>query len=493
MPIPLLFEIARGRSADHLPATERPEEEIARSIPGKFRREGPLPIPEVAELDLARHVERLAKRNHYIEKDIYPLGSCTMKYNPKVHEKVAADGRIAALHPLLPEKHVQGALGLLVELEESLTAITGMDGFTLQPAAGAHGEFTAMKMIDAFYRKKGERRIKVITPDSAHGTNPASVRRVGFEAVEVKSNERGELSIRRLEEVADESTAALMLTLPNTLGLFETQLSRIMEIMHGVGAQVYLDGANMNALLGLIRPGDVGFDVMHCNVHKTFATPHGGGGPGAGPVGVKEHLLPFLPSPRPERREGGFRWGGASLDSIGPVHSFWGNFGVLLKAYAYIRHLGAAGLVEVQRHAVLNANYLRKRIEKEYPVPYERRAMHEFVSSALRFRSAGVHGADIGKRLLDFGFYAPTIAFPLIVKEALMIEPTETESLETIDRFADALLEIAREIAEEPETVRSAPHTTAIRRVNESLASRKPVLRWTGAAPPRWTSPPLVV
>jgi len=476
---PLLFEFARpGRGANHLPDLQSSEEAVLSSIPKGSRRKTALATPEVSELDLARHIERLARRNYYIEKDIYPLGSCTMKYNPKIHEKLAGKSPLMSLHPELPESLVQGALRLLVELEECLVEITGMDAFTLQPAAGAHGEFTAMRMIDAYYRKKGERRTRVITTDSAHGTNPASVRRMGYEAVEVKSNERGEVSIARLEELVDESTAAFMLTLPNTLGLFETQIPRIVEIMHGVGAQIYLDGANLNALLGFVRPGDIGFDVMHTNMHKTFATPHGGGGPGAGPVGVKEHLIPFLPSPRPGKADGRFRWNDDAPDSIGPVHSFGGNFGVLLRAYAYIRHLGGEGLREVQRHAVLNANYLRHRIEKEYPVPYDRLAMHEFVSSAARFRKAGIRAGDVGKRLLDFGFYAPTIAFPLIVKEALMIEPTETESLETIDRFADAMLQIAAEIEENPELVKTAPHTTPIRRVNESLASRKPVLRW---------------
>ena len=480
MQTPLLYEIDRkGRAANHLPGLTLSEKEILSSLPESSRRKSAPLIPELSELDLARHIERLASRNHYIEKDIYPLGSCTMKYNPKYHESMSAANPLTYLHPDLPLSHIQGALRLLVELEEFLVGITGMNAFTLQPAAGAHGEFTAMRMIDAYYRKKGESRRKVITTDSAHGTNPASVQRIGYEAVEVKSNERGEVSISRLEELVDESTAALMLTLPNTLGLFETQLPRIVEIMHGAGAQIYLDGANLNALLGFVRPGDIGFDVMHCNVHKTFATPHGGGGPGAGPVGVQKHLVPFLPAPRSVRSEEGYRWDNDLPDSIGRMHSFGGNFGVLFRTYAYIRHLGARGLRDVQRHAILNANYLRARIEGAYPVPYHRTAMHEFVSSAACFRDAGIRAGDIGKRLLDFGFYAPTIAFPLIVKEALMIEPTETESLETIDRFADALLQIAEEIKTDPDMVKSAPHTTAIRRVNDVLASRHPVLRWT--------------
>ena len=476
---PVIFELEKkGRSAAHLPPVGDAESEILDSIPEEMRRGSPVGLPDVPELELARHYRRLAQRNHHVEKDIYPLGSCTMKYNPKLHEKVASDPRLLRIHPMLPAPLAQGAIRLLAELEESLSAITGMDAFTLQPAAGAHGEFTGLSMVNAYYRKKGESRKKVILPDSSHGTNPASVRRLGLEPVEVKSNERGEISVRELEAIVDESTAALMLTLPNTLGLFESRLPRIVEVLHGVGAQIYLDGANMNALLGIVRPGDVGFDLMHTNLHKTFSTPHGGGGPGAGPVGVKEHLRPFLPVPRPKREGDRYVWTSEYPDSIGPVHSYYGNFGVLLRAYAYIRHLGAAGLREVTENAILNANYLRSLIEDRWPVPYDRVGMHEFVSSAARYRSTGVRAMDVGKRLLDSGVYAPTIAFPLIVREALMIEPTETESKESIEKYAKILLRIADEIEEDPEKVLSAPHDTPVLRVNESLASRKPRLTW---------------
>ena len=482
MPNPLLFEIAKaGRGSRHLPALEGSEAEVLASIPPADRRTGAVGLPEVAELDLARHIERLSRRNHYIEKDFYPLGSCTMKYNPKLHERIAANPLITGLHPGLPEETVQGALRMLVELEECLCGITGMEAFTLQPAAGAHGEFTAMRIIEAYYRKKGETRRKVITTDSAHGTNPASVRRIGWEPVEVRSNSRGEVDLKALESLCDATTAAFMLTLPNTLGLFESQLPAIMDIVHGVGAQMYLDGANLNALLGLVRPGDVGFDVMHSNVHKTFSTPHGGGGPGAGPVGVRSHLEAFLPRPRAVRDGERYRWNNDYPDSIGRIHSQFGNFAVLLRAYAYIRHHGATGLRDVQRHAILNANYLRKLIEKSFPVPYDRIGMHEFVSSAAIYRGQGVRAGDVGKRLLDYGFYAPTIAFPLIVREALMIEPTETESKETLDRFAAAMNEVASEIRNDPSVVQNAPHTTPVRRVNESLASRRPVLKWEDA------------
>jgi glycine dehydrogenase subunit 2 len=490
MPDAVIFELHKaGRSARHLPAPVVPEEEILASIPERMRRRGPVPIPEVPELDLARHYARLASRNHHVEKDVYPLGSCTMKYNPKMSERAASDPSFSGLHPMLPAPLAQGALRLLVELEEALVAVTGMDAFTLQPAAGAHGEFTGLSLIEAYHRRRGEDRKKVILPDSAHGTNPASVRRLGLEPVEVRSDERGEVSLEGLAKVADGSTAALMLTLPNTLGLFESRLPRIMEIVHGAGGQVYLDGANLNALLGVVRPGDVGFDVMHTNLHKTFATPHGGGGPGSGPVGVKAHLVPFLPGPRAVREGDGFGWSPLGPDSIGAVHSFYGNFAILVRAYAYIRHLGGAGLREVTDHAILNANYLRALVEKKYPVPYRRVAMHEFVCSAAGFKGANVRAMDVGKRLLDFGFYAPTISFPLIVKEALMIEPTETESRDSIERFAEALLRIAEEIEKDPEIVRSAPHATPVRRVNESLASRHPRLTWEEGADEGGASP----
>ncbi len=481
---PVLFELAReGRGSRHLPDLVTSEEKILASIPPSSLRKSPLRLPEIAELDLARHLERLTDRNHYIEKDLYPLGSCTMKYNPKLHEKLASHPLISGLHPGLPDEEVQGAIQLLVELEECLQAITGMDDVTLQPAAGAHGEFTSMRMIEAYYRDRGESRTKVITPDSAHGTNPASIMRVGWTPVEAPHNERGEVDLEALGKLVDGSTAALMLTLPNTLGLFETQLPKIVEIVHSAGAQMYLDGANLNALLGFVRPGDVGFDVMHINVHKTFSTPHGGGGPGAGPVGVKKHLTPYLPSPRPVKSGDVYHWDRDLPDSIGPVHSHFGNFGILLRAFAYIRHHGSDGLREVQRHAILNANYLMKRIADSFPPAFDRTPMHEFVSSAARYRDRGIRAGDIGKRLLDFGFYAPTIAFPLIVKEALMIEPTETESPETLDRFADAMNQIAAEIESDPEMVKTAPHNTPVKRVNDSLASRKPILRWPDDAP----------
>ncbi|MFH1278707.1 MAG: aminomethyl-transferring glycine dehydrogenase subunit GcvPB [Candidatus Eisenbacteria bacterium] len=488
---PVVFELHKeGRGAEHLPEPSVSREEALRSIPPSHRRKSGLLLPEVPELELARHFNRLAVMNHHVEKDFYPLGSCTMKYNPKLHERVAAYPCFTNSHPMLPESLCQGSLRILVELEEALMAITGMDAFTLQPAAGAHGEFTGLSIIEAYYRKRGEDRKKVIIPDSAHGTNPASVRRLGLEPVEVKSNERGEVSIRELRSICDESVAAFMLTLPNTVGLFETQLPRIVEIVHGAGGQIYLDGANLNALLGLVRPGDVGFDVMHTNLHKTFSTPHGGGGPGAGPVGVMEHLRPFLPGPRAARADEGYRWETDLPDSIGPVHSYHGNFGVLLRAYAYIRHLGAAGLREVTENAIVNANYLKSLVEEAFPVPYTRMPMHEFVSTAAGyFKESRVRAGDIGKRLLDYGFHAPTISFPLIVKEALMIEPTETETKETIERFAEALNRIAVEIGEDPEMVRTAPHTTPVKRVNESLASRRPRLRWEepsdGGAPAR--------
>ena len=474
----VLFELGSGRSSDFLPEPSMPEEQILASLPEKHRRAKMPDLPEVTELDLARHLDRLGRMNHHVEKDLYPLGSCTMKYNPKLNEKIAGEPLFARAHPQLPASLVQGSLEIIHGLEDALASVTGMDAFTLQPAAGAHGEFTGLRIVDAYFRKKGEKRRKVILPDSSHGTNPASVARLGFEPVEVKSDERGEVDLEQLAKVVDGSTAALMLTLPNTLGLFESRLPKIVEILHGAGAQIYMDGANMNALMGIVRPGDVGLDVMHLNLHKTFSTPHGGGGPGSGPVGVKEHLSPFLPVPRVHREGGHYVWGHDYPDSIGPIHSYYGNFAILLRAYAYIMHMGAGGLKRASEDAILNANYLRSLIEDVYPLPYGRVSMHEFVSSAACFREQNVHAGDIGKRLLDFGFYAPTISFPLIVREALMIEPTETETKETLDRYAEALLAIGEEIQKDPEKVRTAPHDTPIKRVNESLASRKPRLRW---------------
>jgi glycine dehydrogenase subunit 2 len=419
--------------------------------------------------------------NHNLDRDFYPLGSCTMKHNPRVNEETAALPGFARIHPLQPDEQSQGALALLYDLERLLCAVAGMDAFTLQPPAGAAGEFTGIAMILAHHHARGEdRRRKVIVPDSAHGTNPASVARLGATPVELKTGANGIIDPAAIEAVVDDETAALMLTVPSTLGIFERHIQKITEIAHRRGAQVYLDGANMNALLGLVRPGDLGFDVMHINLHKTCSTPHGGGGPGAGPVGVRRHLEPFLPSPRVVREGGAYRWRAVGDASIGRTHGFHGNFGILVRAYAFLRRHGAAGLREVSETAILNANYLQAILREHFELPQERPCQHEFVLSGAPLREYGVKTTDVAKRLLDYGFYAPTIYFPLIVPEALMIEPTETETKETLDRFAAAMIAIAREARENPEIVRGAPHLTPVSRVDEARAARELDLAWEG-------------
>lgn len=477
---PLIFEMSKsGRKAYSLPHCDVPQLALEEMVPRECLREEDARLPEVSEVDVVRHFTRLSQLNYGVDSGFYPLGSCTMKYNPKVNEDVAALAGFTQVHPLQPAETVQGCLEILYRMDRLLSEITGMDRFSLQPAAGAHGEMTGLMIIKAYHQHRGDvKRSKIIVPDSAHGTNPASAAMVGFDVVEVKSNDRGEVDLEALKAVVDDTTAGLMLTNPNTLGLFEGNILEIADIVHKAGGLLYYDGANMNAILGIARPGDMGFDVVHLNLHKTFSTPHGGGGPGSGPVGVKEELEPFLPVPMV-----GFKDGRYYLDydrplSIGRVKSFYGNFGVMVKSYAYIMSMGAEGLKRVSESAVLNANYLMERLKEHYLVPYNRRCMHEFVISAQRQKEKGVSALDIAKRLMDFGFHPPTMYFPLIVKEALMIEPTETESKETLDAFADALIEIAREVEGQPEKVKGAPHTTPVRRLDEAKAARNPVLRW---------------
>ncbi|MBE3593442.1 MAG: aminomethyl-transferring glycine dehydrogenase subunit GcvPB [Candidatus Carbobacillus altaicus] len=480
---PLIFERGgKGRRAFKLPSLDVPEVEAREKerYSAYFRTEAPL-LPEVSEPELIRHYTGLSNRNFGVDTGFYPLGSCTMKYNPKINEKIARLPGLTDLHPYQPEETVQGALQLMYELKTMLAEITGMDDFTLQPAAGSHGEFTGLLIIRAALEAEGKKRRKVIAPDSAHGTNPASVSMAGFEAVSIPSDERGRVDLRALKDALDDDTAALMLTNPNTLGLFESDIVEIVEAVHAVGAYVYYDGANLNAIMGKSRPGDMGFDVVHLNVHKTFSTPHGGGGPGAGPVGVKAHLTPYLPLPRIERE--GAEKGEARYTliynapkSIGRVRGFASSFGVLVRAYSYIRALGGKGLKQVSEDAVLNANYLLSRLKEAYDLPYPGPVKHEFVLSGSRQKAHGVRTLDIAKRLMDFGFHPPTIYFPLIVEEALMIEPTETETKETLDAFAEALLTIAREAATTPDIVKSAPQSTPVGRLDEALAARKPVV-----------------
>jgi glycine dehydrogenase subunit 2 len=477
----LIFELSvPGRVGFSLPEADVPEADPARLLPAAHLRRTAAALPEVSEFDAVRHYTRLSRLNYGVDTHFYPLGSCTMKYNPKLHEDMARLPGFARLHPLTPEEAAQGALAVMGELGEYLAEIVGMDGTSLQPAAGAQGELTGILMIRAYHLdREGRPRRKVLVPDSAHGTNPASTAIAGYQTVQVRSDAQGEVDLHDLERHLDEDVAALMITLPNTLGLFESRILEVTEMCHAKGAQLYMDGANLNALLGIARPGDLGFDVVHMNLHKTFTTPHGGGGPGAGPVAFRAHLAPYMPVPAVARD--GERW---RLDwkrprSVGKVQSFWGNFGMHVRAYTYIRTMGPDGLRAVAENAILNANYLRARLQAHYDLPYAGPSMHEVVFSARRQKRQGVSATDIAKRLLDLGFYAPSIYFPLIVEEALMIEPTETEPKETLDAFCDALIQIAREAETSPETVLEAPVTTPVRRLDQTLAARQPNLRWT--------------
>lgn len=477
---PLLSELSRpGRHGFAPPPLDVPDVPIEKLLSSQAIRQEPAPVPEVSERDLVKHFMRLAHLNFSAETNFYPLGSCTMKYNPKVHEEIAGLPGFAKIHPYAPEKEVQGILRLLFDLEGDLKEILGMDAVSLQPAAGAHGEFTALLMARAYHDAQGHPRKRVVVPDSAHGTNPASAALCGFEVVEVKSNARGRVSAKDLSSIVDEETAVFMLTNPNTLGLFEEEVREIAALVHERGALMYLDGANMNALLGIFRPGDLGFDMVHVNIHKTFSIPHGSGGPGGGPVGVKAALKPFLPSPIVLEERGIFHLASPGPDSIGRVRSFFGNVGALVRAYAYIRALGKEGLRKVAEGAILNANYLKALLAGVYPIPIDEPCMHEFIASSRELKlNYGVKASDIAKRLLDYGFYAPTIYFPLIVEEALMIEPSETESKEAIESFAQAMIKIAHEAKETPDKVRLSPHRMPVSRLDEVQAAREPNLRW---------------
>ena len=469
----------KGRRASTIPST--PEQPSADSLlPAHLLRKQPPPLPEVSELELVRHYTNLSRKNWAIDVGPYPLGSCTMKYNPKIHEQVASLPGFKGLHPWQAAEHTQGALALLWETEQMLAEITGMARATFQPAAGAAGELTGLLIIRAYHASQGEQRRVVLVPDSAHGTNPATVRLAGYETKQIPSDRRGLVDLDALREAADETVAALMLTNPNTLGLFESDIQEIAKAVHGSGGLLYYDGANLNAIVGVVRPGDMGFDVVHMNLHKTFTTPHGGGGPGSGPVAVSARLEPFLPSPLPvlDEETGRFAWDHDRPQSIGRVHGFHGNFGMVVRAYTYIKSLGADGIHRVAERAVLNANYLRKRIESYYPTAFPGDCMHEFVLTAKRFRKQGIRAVDIAKRLIDLGYHPPTVYFPLIVEEALMVEPTETESRQTLDALADAFLRIASEAESQPDLLHQAPVTTPVGRLDQALAARDPQLSW---------------
>lgn len=481
-----IFEKSQpGHRGVNLPDAGVPFIDPANHLPAHLLRQKAAELPELTELETMRHYINLSRLNHAIDVGFYPLGSCTMKYNPKVNEKIAAMPAFSDIHPYQPLSQTQGALKLLNNLKEALVEIVGLPGCSLQPAAGAHGELTGMMMIRAYHQHHGEaRRTKVLVPDSSHGTNPSSAHMCGYDVLTLRSDSRGQVDMEHLKEllaVHGPEIAGLMMTNPNTLGIFEENILEISQCVHEIGALIYYDGANLNAIMGMARPGDMGFDVVHLNLHKTFSTPHGGGGPGAGPVLVRDILEPFLPRPIiVQLQDQSFGLDEERPLSIGRVRSFYGNFGVLVRAYAYIRSMGAKGLKQASQDAVLNANYLRHHLKQQIELPHDQTpCMHEFVLSALKFKKEyGVNALSIGKRLIDFGIHPPTVYFPLIVPEAMMIEPTETESKETLDRFIAVMEQIVTEIHEKPDFVNQAPYEAPIRRVNEALANRKPSVNW---------------
>jgi glycine dehydrogenase subunit 2 len=472
----LLFESgSSGRSAVVWPAEPDDGKEM---IPEPLRRDDIAGFPELGELEVLRHFTRLSQRNFAIESQFYPLGSCTMKYNPKLNEVIARLPGLAQIHPMIAVHWLQGALALLYDLERMLAEISGLEHVSLQPSAGAQGELTGLMVIRACLADRGDARRKIIVPDTAHGTNPASSTLCGYEVVQISSNEQGVIDVSAVARAMDPSVAAIMITNPNTLGLFETHIEAITDVVHRQGGMVYLDGANLNALMGVAKPGHMGIDVLHMNLHKTFSTPHGGGGPGAGPVAVSAALREYLPVPRIVKNGTRFELIEAAPKSVGRVRSYFGNFGVLVRAYSYILSLGGDGLEEVSRMALLNANYIRKQLETTYQLAYNEPCMHECVFTDRIQHRSGVSTLDIAKRLLDYGYHPPTIYFPLVVSGALMIEPTETETPETLDDFIEAMRSIAEEAKTDPEWVKQAPHSTPVRRLHEARAARKPLLRW---------------
>jgi glycine dehydrogenase subunit 2 len=486
-----IFERSKpGRRAFVAPKVDVPERPLDELIPAALRRSSPARLPEVSEPEIVRHFNRISKRNFDLDTGFYPLGSCTMKHNPKLHERVAALSGHARLHPLQDPARAQGALELMWRLQQALAEIAGLPHVSLQPSAGSHGELAGVLLTRAFHEDRGEHRTKVLTPDTAHGTNPATVTMAGYEVVKLGTDGAGNVDLDDLRAKANEDVACLMLTNPSTLGLFETGIEEIERIVHGVGATLYYDGANLNAIMGICRPGDMGFDIVHFNLHKSFTQPHGGGGPGSGPIAVSDRIEPFLPRPQVVRREHSGNGAEPAFDldfdrpkSIGRLRGFQGNYGVFVRSYAYIRSLGAAGIREVSQTAVLNANYLLARLRREgvleyLPEAYDRLCMHEFVlSGAPMKRELKIKTLDLAKRLLDHGVHPPTVYFPLIVDEALLVEPTETETKETLDRFAETIAEILREARDDPEVARGAPYTTPVRRLDEAGAARHPVVR----------------
>ncbi|MBM4403335.1 MAG: aminomethyl-transferring glycine dehydrogenase subunit GcvPB [Candidatus Cloacimonetes bacterium] len=469
----MIFDLSiKGRRGVTLPQRDV-EGDIHQILPAKFVRKAVAELPEVSELDVLRHYIRLSHKNHFIEKGLYPLGSCTMKYNPKINEALVRHSCFNNIHPYQANETLQGTLEILYDLQRDLSEISGMAQVSLQPVAGAQGEFAGLKIIGAYHKAKGyTNKKKIILPDSAHGTNPASCTHAGYEVIELPSRADGRIDVEKLREIVTDEVAGFMLTNPNTLGLFESQIKEISELIHGVDGLIYMDGANLNALMGIVQPGKIGFDILHFNLHKTFSTPHGGGGPGCGPVGVVEKLVPYLPVPLVDQKDGAFYLDYQHEDtSIGKVHTFYGNFAIILRAYIYIRMLGPEGVRRIAENAIINANYLMKLIAPYYHIEHQEYCMHEFVADGTRQKKEhGVSTLDIAKRLLDKGFHAPTVYFPLIIQEALMVEPTETESKQSIDSFARAMIEIAEEAENDPELLHNAPLTTPVRRVDDARA-----------------------
>ena len=477
----VIFEKSvKGRMGVALPKSDVPEILLSDSISPELLRETPAKLPEVSEPQVVRHYVNLSIKNHHVDKDFYPLGSCTMKYNPKINDALASLSGFANIHPHQPVENVQGALHIMFELEQMLLKITGMSEATLQPSAGSQGEFAGILIMKKYHKKNGEKRKYIIIPETAHGTNPASVSLGGFKPREVKSDNRGRVDLEDLKSKLDDEVAGMMLTQPNTLGLFEDQIEEISEAVHNVGALMYMDGANMNAVVGLCKPAEMGFDIIHINLHKTFSTPHGGGGPGSGPIAVVEKLVPFLPIPKLIKNENGkYNWISDIPDSIGRLHTFFGNSSILVRAYVYIRMLGDEGLKSMTRNAIINANYLKNKLKDVYNIPFTEGTLHEFVASGINQKAKGVKALDIAKALLDNGFHAPTIYFPNNVPEAMMIEPTESETKETLDRFIEVMLKINDNINVDPDLIREAPITTPVTRLDETKANRELDLRWT--------------
>lgn len=475
----LIFELSRpGRKGYELPVNKIKAEALS-TIPAELRRESALDLPEVSELDVVRHYTNLSTKNFGVDTGFYPLGSCTMKYNPKINEEIAAMPQFANLHPLQDEKSVQGALEVYYNLQQALSSLSGLEEFTLNPYAGAHGELTGLMVMRAYHEMRGDNnRKKVIVPNSAHGTNPASAMVAGLQVVEVKSKPNGSIDVEDLKPLLNDEIAGIMMTNPNTLGMFETEIMEIAQLVHDAGGLLYYDGANLNPLLGKVRPGDMGFDIMHINLHKTFSTPHGGGGPGSGPVGVRKGLTEFLPNPHVKKNEKGEFYVDFGKDSLGSISTFLGNFGVMLKAYAYILSLGKENIKNVGPMATLNANYIKECLKDDYLLPIDGVCKHEFVFDGLKDKSTGVTTMHVAKRLLDYGFHAPTIYFPLLFHESMMIEPTETESKETLDEFIEVMHKVAKEARETPDAVKDAPLTTLVRKLDETTAAKHPVLNY---------------